>query len=689
MNVKTVLNQVTLFCVLLIASFAVPPLHAAGLLTPESSGLPALDLNSHKVEVTIEDGYAITSIEQKFFNPHNQDLEAIYSFPLPEKASAAEFTLWIDDKPVTAEVLEKKRAKQIYEEEKAAGRDSALAEKDSYKTFELKVSPVRAGQQTKIRFVYIQPITIDTGLGRYVYPLEDGGVDEESLAFWTANDKVKQEFEFKLIVKSAFPVDAVRLPNHPQAQATQTRPGEWSIMLASNVNAHANLENAGLEEAGQNSSAADVYSLDKDIVVYWRHAQGLPGSVDLIAHKTDESGRGTFMMVVTPGDDLPKIEEGIDWVFVLDISGSMNGKYATLAEGVKQGLQKLRSTDRFRIILFNDRTREITSGYVSATVENVSRYIKRVEETAPGGGTNLYAGLKDAIKSLDSDRTAGIVLVTDGVANVGETEEKAFLKLLEKTDVRLFTFIMGNSANRPMLTNLTKVSNGFAQSVSNSDDIVGNILLATSKITYQALHGVEVKIKGVKVRDLTPEKIGSLYRGQQLIMFGHYWGDGVADITIKGKISGTEKIYNTVFSFPETATDNPEIERLWAFATIADMKQEMEMFGEKADIKQAITDLALEYGLVTDYTSMLIVSEERFQELGIKRMNKQRLEIEQTAQQTRAARPAQDRQVDQAQPMYSSPRASVGSSGGAMGGWVLFVLSLLLVCVRSVRISRK
>jgi len=662
---------------LVIVSLFFAQSQAAGLLTPSDGSLPALDIQSHKVDVTIEDGYAITKIEQVFFNPHNQELEAIYSFPLPEKASAAEFTLWIDGKPITAEVLEKKQAEKIYEEEKAAGRDAGLAEKDSYKTFELKVAPVRAGQQTKIHFVYIQPVHIDTGLGRYVYPLEEGGVDEEKLAFWAANDKVTQDFEFNLLLKSAYPVDAVRLPNHAQAAATQLRPGEWAINMANN----SNMQLQDSEEETTANQAVVVQRLDKDIVVYWRHSQDLPGSVDLITHKADASGRGTFMMVVTPGDDLPKIEEGIDWVFVLDISGSMNGKYATLAEGVKQGLQKMRSNDRFRIILFNNSARELTSSYVNATAENVTHYIRQVEQTVPGGGTNLYAGLKDAIDALDSDRTAGIILVTDGVANVGETEEKKFLQLMTKTDVRLFTFVMGNSANRPMLQNLTKASNGFTQSVSNSDDIVGQILLATSKITHQALHGVEVNITGVKTADLTPEKIGSLYRGQQLIVFGHYWGSGMADVTIKGKISGTEKVYSTRFAFPETATENPEIERLWAFSSITDMQHQIDMFGEQADIKQAITDLAIEYGLVTDYTSMLVVSEERFKELGIERVNQKRLETEQAAQQNRASRPAQDRRVDQAKPISNSSAASLGA-GGAMNIGLLFALSILMLGIR-------
>ena len=78
---------------------------AAGLLTPANGQLPSLKIKQHDVNVTIEAGYAMTEITQIFHNPHAQDLNALYSFPIPEKAAVAEFTLWIDGHPVTGEVL--------------------------------------------------------------------------------------------------------------------------------------------------------------------------------------------------------------------------------------------------------------------------------------------------------------------------------------------------------------------------------------------------------------------------------------------------------------------------------------------------------------------------------------------------------------------------------------------------------
>ncbi|MBT3028371.1 MAG: VIT and VWA domain-containing protein [Candidatus Thiodiazotropha sp. (ex Ctena orbiculata)] len=642
---------------------------AAGLMTPKSGNLPQLEIRQHHVEVTIEDGYAVTSVEQVFFNPNNAELEAIYSFPVPEKASVGEFTYWIDGKPISGEVLEKQRARDVYQQEREQGREAALTEQDSYRTFDSHVYPVRPQQDVRIRLVYLQPAHLDGGIGRYVYPLEEGGVDEQRLAFWSYNDVVTEAFSFNLKLRSSYPIDAVRLPQHPQVSASTSSPQEWSVSILNGQ--------AGAEEEAAQTTPAVIRKLDKDIVVYWRQQQGLPGSVDMIAHKEPGKDRGTFMLTVTPGDDLASINEGRDWVFVLDLSGSMEGKYQSLVEGVRKGLVKLTDKDRFKVVLFNNRARELTYGYLQANINNVQRAIDRLENTRPSGGTNLYAGLERGIEGLDSDRSSAIILVTDGVANVGITEKKDFLKLLERYDVRLFTFVMGNSANRPLLDGMTKISNGFAINVSNSDDIVGQLMLATDKLTHEALHDIDVKIRGVKVKDLTPTRIGSLYRGEQLIVFGHYWGDGNADVAISGKVSGQPAEYTSRFEFPGQSTRNPEIERLWAFAAIEDLQNRIDYLGEDADSRQAIIDIAKEYSLVTDYTSMVVLREEQFQHYGIERRNATRVAKEVAARQQRSSAPVVDNRVDRQQPMYSQPRAypsSGQSGGGALGPWMLVLL---------------
>ncbi len=668
---------------LLAAACLTPATQAAGLMTPAGGALPALQIRQHHVEVVIEDGYAVTSIDQTFFNPHADNLEAIYSFPVPEKASVGEFTYWIDGRPVTGEVVEKERAREIYEAEKAQGREAALTEQDAYRTFDSRVYPVRPRDSVRIRLVYIQPVHAHLGIGRYVYPLEEGGVDEERLAFWTYNEVVEEAFSFRLRLRSSYPVDEFRLPQHPQAVVTRQSDQVWDVSFANGEPA-ANSEQESLAERD-----ASRVTLDRDVVVYWRHQQGLPGSIDLVAHRPPGSHRGTFMMTVTPGDDLAAIGGGRDWVFVLDYSGSMQGKYHSLIEGVRRGLGRLGADDRFRIVLFNNGARELTSGYTEVNERNVNHAMQRLEEIAPSGGTNLYAGLEVGYRGLDDDRPSAVILVTDGVANVGVTEKKAFLRLLERHDVRLFTFVMGNSANRPLLEGMTAVSNGFAMNISNGDDIAARLVQAADKLRHEAYRAIDVDIDGVKVKELTPARIGSLYRGQQLILFGHYWGDGAADVEISGRVADREVAYRTRFDFPAQSTLNPEIERLWAFAAIEDLQDRIDYLGEDADSRQAIVDLAVEYGLVTDYTSMVVLREEVFEQYGIDRGNADRVAEEQAARAQRAGGSVRDHRADGQQPAFGATRAypRSGDGGGATGPWTLVLLLPLLWLARRKRAS--
>ena len=662
--------------------------NAAGLLKPINSSLADLEIREHHVEVLIEDGYVTTSVEQTFYNPSVNDLEAIYSFPVPESAAVGEFTYWIDGKPVIGEVLEKQKARTVYEQEKAAGRNVAVVEKDAYKTFDISVYPVRAQSDVKIRLVYVQAAHTDTGVGRYLYPLEEGGVDDVKLSFWSRNEAVTEKFSFNLRFRSSYPIDALRLPNHPAALIQQVAEDEWTVALVNHKEASERVnasEGSGGLSRGVAANSTNVFSLSQDILVYWRHKEGLPATLDLVTYKSEANGRGTYMLTLTPGGELGKITHGSDWVFVLDISGSMQGKYATLIEGVRQGLAKLRQDDRFKVVLFNNATVDLSGGFQTASSDNVNAVLAQLDSYKVGGGTNLHRGLVEGLRGIDDDRPTGVILVTDGVANVGETGKKAFLKLLQNNDVRLFTFIMGNSANRPLLNEMTDVSQGFAISVSNADDIVGHIMLATSKLTHQAFRQVELSINGVKVKDMTPENIGSLYRGEQLTVFGHYWKPGQAEVVLTAKVGGLDKEYKTLVEFPDLNHLNPEIERLWAFASIEQLQAKLDYFGQDADVEQAITDIAVEYGLVTDYTSMIVLEEERFKQLNIQRQNKQRVETEYAARDVRKTKAVQSHRVDTNKPMFTSPRpvnrggSSSGGAGAVDPSWLILIVALMIL----------
>jgi len=559
------------------------------------------------------------------------------------------------------EVLPKEEADRIYEEEKSQGRETGKAGKISYQRFEFHVTPVRAGQETRMEFVYYQKLEIDSNVGRYVYPLEEGGTDDAAKSFWDMNSSVTGTFSAQVELRSAYPIRDVRVPAfggqlEPRGEGHQV----WSFQSASGA------------------------SLDQDLVLYYRLQDGIPGRVDLLTYKAEGDTEGTFMLALTPGSDLKPITGGADYLLVLDKSGSMQGKMQTLADGVERALGVLSGKDRFRIIVFDSGASELTPDWVTADQANVLQYAARVRQVVPDNSTNIYAGLHKAFKMLDADRLTNLILVTDGVTNTGIIDPAAFDQLIRSKDVRLFGFLMGNSANWPLMRIICEAADGTYESISNGDDLYGKILMARDRITTEALLDVDLRIKGVKTHSLARNTYRKLHLGKQLVILGRYQKGGEADLQLTARLTGEDKRYETTVTFPDVDTSYPELERIWAMTQVEALERQRDL-GKlpEAELKQAVADLGVNYQIVTDETSMLLLDDQRFSERGIERRNQARTQREIAAQQARRTAPPAPVRGDAAKPMFNGPAHSTGNGGGgALEGPFVLALLLSLLAIR-------
>lgn len=657
-------KHIICFMLIVTLGMAAGTSHAAGILTPTGSKFQPVEIRDHHVNVVINNGFAMTEVHQTFYNPNAENLEAVYSFPLPKSASLSEVTIYVGEREINGEVLERQKARQIYQEEKSRGNDTGLAEKNEFYTFDFNVYPVPARDETKIRFLYYQPLKIENGVGRYLYPLEDGGTDEAGMSFWTTNARVENTFTMNLELKSAYPVQDARTPGfEAAAQIDQLAEGHLKLDM----------------------QLSDM-TLNRDFIFYYRLQNGLPGRIEMLPFRADSSKDGTFMMVITPGVDLKPLANGADYCFVLDVSGSMQSKLHTLKKGVMKSIEKLQAGDRYRFVAFSSQAHELTGDWMPASDDSRVKVGEMLATLNASGSTNLYDGLSLALKRLDDDRATNIVLVTDAVTNTGVIDPQKFHKLLQKFDVRVFGFLLGNSANWPLMQTIADTTGGFYDAISNADDIMGKILLAGDKVKYEALLDAKVKISGVKVFDLTDDSFRKVYRGEQLVIFGKYEQGGDARVTLEANLTGEDKTYVSDFKFPDLDTDNPELERLWALATIEKLEAHARI-GQMppAESETAIRDIGLNYQIVTDYTSMVVLSDNAFAERGIQRLNRQRTAREHQARATRSQQPVQSRRVDDKKPAFKFKAPSLGGGGGAIdpltGG-----LTLLFSTIAAVRL---
>src|SRR3954453_13630953 len=144
---------------------------AAGLLIADGGLGGVLEVKEHDVQVTINNGIAVTRVTQVFHNTEKRQVEALFTFPVPRGASVASFSMWINGKEMLGEVLEKKRAREIYDSYKQARRDPGLLEQTDYRTFEMRIFPIAARAEQRVEVTYCQQLDFDHDWATYTYPL--------------------------------------------------------------------------------------------------------------------------------------------------------------------------------------------------------------------------------------------------------------------------------------------------------------------------------------------------------------------------------------------------------------------------------------------------------------------------------------------------------------------------------------
>ena len=589
---------------------------AAESETPAAGTPGKLSLRSHEVDVVINNGFATTIIDQVLDNPTDHVLSATWAFPLPEEASLSELSMSIGGSLVIGEVVEKQEAQAIFEAEKNAGESAALAEQNAFIDYRVSVSRVPARSEVEVRVVYFQPLDIDQGVGRYLYPLQDGHTDDQGMdpSFWTLEKSVSGQMTIDVHLKTAFPIDGVHSPSHSTLVSRQESAGLWSCRW---------------------TGRGPV--LDQDFVLLYRLAEQVPARIELLTSRYADQGEGTFMAVITPGEDLERIEDGTDWMFVLDVSGSMKGdKLRVLRHGVIQAVTALRPEDRFQLIQFSEGCRALTGSWLHGGSAEARAALSAVNGLRAGGSTNIFDALDQAYSRLDEDRPSAIILISDGVANAGPHEYRDFMDMAQNHDGRLFTFVLGNGANERMLGDLASLSGGFAKSVSVQDEVGAHLMLARDRMSHEAMHGVTFKLEGATA--VHPERFPSLYLGQQLVVFGRYRGSGARELEVSARISGEQKTWTVPVNLPEIDEANPELERLYALAAIADLER-AEWLDDKSETetRDGIVDMALTYGLVTDHTSMVVVANSRKAAYGLGFQNADRRMREKDAARARAS----------------------------------------------------
>jgi Ca-activated chloride channel homolog len=589
---------------MLFACLYQPVARAAGLLVADGGLGGRLQIMEQDVRVTINNGIAVTQIDQVFLNTENRIVEALYTFPVPNGASVSNFTMIINGKEMIGEVVEKQRARQIYESYKAKKRDPGLLEQVDFKTFELRVFPIAAGAEQRISVTYYQALDFDHNQATYVYPL----------ATTTAGDidaKTHGKFGFTIDVKSEIPIAQLMSPSHKD---------EFVVTNPTSEYARASLE-------------VTEGDLNKDVVITYDLARPRTG-IDLVTSKQAVDD-GYFMLSMTAGKELEETAAGMDYMFVVDISGSManDGKLNLSRAAVGSFIDALGREDRFDVMTFNTSPNLQYDALQTVDEEAQKRAQQFLLEQRARGGTALRPAILTAYKFKDADRPLNVVILSDGMTEVAEQSELLAAINDAPGGTRVFCIGIGNDINRPLLKQVAESAGGLAAFISHEDDFGRQAQAFRRKLMRPVATNVKIQVEGVAAFDIANAELPDLYYGAPVWLMGRYKQAGTAQVTVTAEILGQPFVQKLDLSFPEIEHKNPEIERMWAFQRVQELMDLLRKSGQNPQLIDQIVRLCEDYSIVSEYASFIVLENDaEYARWNIKQRNLNRAGRDRAAQ---------------------------------------------------------
>ena len=490
-----------------VAGFAA---QAQGMLIPTDNAMGPLGIKYQRVSAELQDGAAVTKVEQVFVNSGPRPLEAHFVFPLPKGAALQDFYLWMNGKKTKGEVLEKDKAAGIYEGIVRRLQDPALLEYVDTDVFRARVFPVPPNGEMRIELTFSQVLAFNAGIYHYHYPLGAGRQGAGTL-------KVKQDFTFSASLSSKVPLRSIYSPTH----------------------------SLGISRKGENNAVAGMeagagFDISKDLDLYYTVSDKAIG-LSMLTHRPNPEEPGYFLALCSPRSEAQGDEVmGKRITFVVDTSGSMMGDRIKMArETIKYCVQRLSAKDEFNVVRFSTDVESLFEKLESATPERVKKAVSFVESFEAIGGTAIDEALTRALKDGDKkgERPHTVMFITDGHPTVGATEESVITqnaKAANKNKSRVFTFGVGEDLNARLLEKVAQEGAGVSDFMRDGKEFEVKVSAFYDKVSHPVLADVTLDLSAFGAFDIYPKQMPDLFKGSQLVVMGRYRNPGDMAVTLRG-----------------------------------------------------------------------------------------------------------------------------------------------------------
>ncbi len=583
-----------------------------GALRTERGHLP---LESMDALARIDGLLCRSTLRQVFVNVFDQPLEAVYIFPLPDRAAVTGFRMEVAGRVIDGVLEERERAREDYERAITEGKRAAIAEEDRPGVFNLRVGNLMPGERATIELTLCGVLPYADGEVTFRFPLVvapryipgtplSGPSSGEGTAFDT--DSVPDASRIS---------PPVLLPGYPSpvrlSLAVELHDGN-----APAENVRTSLH-AAVDEPRDGYRRIRLFPgerLDRDFILRFRLGDANIRSTLTLHPDSGGEPTGTFALTLVPpleSAEQPSRRRAV--AFVLDRSGSMEGwKIVAARRAVARMIDTLRDCDRFCVIAFDNVIQTLPGlpvGLAAATDQNRFRAVEYLAGVGARGGTEMAGPLERAVNVLgecsaeEEDRV--LVLITDG--QVGNEDQILSTLGQRLKSIRVFTLGIDRAVNEGFLRRLAERGGGACELVESEarlDEVMQSI---HRRIGTPLLTGLYLESEGISIEpgEVVPRRLPELFSGSPLLILGRYRGRAQASLLIhatdaRGR-AWSEKL-------PANARDNPAIASAWAKGQIRQVEDRYAAGdGDRATLERTIVALSLKFQVLSRFTAYVAV----------------------------------------------------------------------------------
>ncbi len=560
-------------------------------------GDPSVDhlpLKDTRVDISVSGVIADVKVRQIYRNEGARPINASYVFPASTRAAVYSMRMQLGNEIIVAKIKEREQAKQEFEKAKEEGKSASLLEQQRPNVFSMSLANIMPQEQVEIELRYTELLIPTDNVYELVFPTVVGP------RYQSPQDKNKQEDAF---IQS------------PYLHQGQQPPSELHISarIAAGVPIYdLNCPSHQIFPQWQNGVVqltlddSKPFEGNRDFVLRYRLAGDQITSGLLLFQGADEN---FFLYMAQPpqrvaAETVPPRE----YIFVVDVSGSMNGFPLNTSKHLLRNLiGKLRPTDLFNVVLFAGDSAALSPQSLPANQENIAKAIALIDAQRGSGGTELMAAVQQAMSLPRQEGISrSLLLVTDGFVG-GEQGVFDHIKAnLNRCNV--FAFGIGTSVNRYLIEGVARAGMAEPFIVTEESEADGVADKFREYVESPVLTDIQVRANGFDIYDVNPVKFPDLLAQRPIVMFGKWRGPVGGVIELTGKTG--QGVYTTQLDVAQSQPDeaNSALRYLWARSRIADLSDYGAYDVSDENVK-AITELGLKYNLLTRYTSFIAVRE--------------------------------------------------------------------------------